>query len=586
MTDILGEIIKVDGASCTARVNLGSFGEAAEHKSDPAVQARVGELVKFQTPGSNVFGIVNGLAVTEYSARDGSRIGEMVIDIIGEVRSRDDAGSESFQRGVSIFPALGAKVVSVDSIDINLVYAQPKKFSINVGTIHQMEDTPAHFVVDDLLNKHFAILGTTGSGKSCAVTLVLRAMLEELPNAHIVMMDPHDEYSAAFGDLAEVINIDNLQLPYWLLNFEELQKVLVSQTTTAREAELRILRDAVLKAKKENPENRHLAGYITIDTPISYRLSALKKNIDDEMGTLTKAEGTAPYLRLLTKIDLMMHDKRYEFMFSSLLARDIMPEILSRILRIPTNNKPITIIDLSGLPSEVTDVVVSVMCRSTFDFALWNEDSQSVPILFVCEEAHRYVPNTSSEGFEPTKKAIEQIAKEGRKYGVSLCLITQRPSELSPSILSQCGTILALRMNNEQDLDYVRSALPEGAEGLLTVLAALHTQEGIVVGEAVNVPMRIKLGDLAPEHQPQSKSASFSTAWKNDTANFDMVSKAVLRWRQQKRRGAVTDAPKAPPGSLAPPDTPDTPDTLAPQGPQAGTGSIRRKAPSGTFGTN
>jgi len=253
------------------------------------------------------------------------------------------------------------------------------------------------------------------------------------------------------------------------------------------------------------------------------------------MGTLNKADSSVPFMRLLSRLDSLTSDRRYSFMFSSMMVRDILPEVMSRILRIPVNGKPISIIDLSGVPAEITDVVVSVLCRTIFDFAVWGQKKQQVPVLLVCEEAHRYIPDRLGIGFEPTKRAIAQIAKEGRKYGVSLCLISQRPSELSMSILSQCATLVALRMSNERDLAFVRSALPEGSSGLMEVLPALRSQEAVIFGEAVTVPVRVLLNSLPPEHLPRSGSASFSTTWQGEATSEDLVSQTVLHWRQQNR---------------------------------------------------
>ncbi len=222
-------------------------------------------------------------------------------------------------------------------------------------------------------------------------------------------------------------------------------------------------------------------------------------------------------------------------MFSKLIVRDNMVEVFGRILRIPVSRKPITIIDISGVPSEIVDVVVSVLCHSIFDFALWSERSRALPVLLVCEEAHRYVPRDDDTAFGPTKRAISRIAREGRKYGVSLCLVSQRPSELSASILSQCNTLFALRMSNERDHNFVRNALPDGALGLLSALPALRAQEAVVVGEGVTVPTRLRFDDLDPAHRPMSGTACFSRAWREDREQQSFVAETVDRWRKQAR---------------------------------------------------
>ncbi|MEE8534790.1 MAG: ATP-binding protein, partial [Kiloniellales bacterium] len=203
------------------------------------------------------------------------------------------------------------------------------------------------------------------------------------------------------------------------------------------------------------------------------------------------------------------------------------------LFRIPVDGRPITIMDLSGVPSEILNVVISVVSRMIFDFAVWSD--RALPMLLVCEEAHRYVPQDPRLGFEPTKKAIARIAKEGRKYGVSLCLISQRPSELASGILSQCNTIFALRMSNQKDQEFVRGALSESAMGLMDFLPSLRNAEAIAVGEGVPVPVRICFDHLAEEHRPRSGTAAFSTAWQNDDEDKAFIDVVVERWRRQRR---------------------------------------------------
>ena len=206
--------------------------------------------------------------------------------------------------------------------------------------------------------------------------------------------------------------------------------------------------------------------------------------------------------------------------------------ILSRLFRIPVKDKPVTVIDTSGIPSEVLNVVVSLICRMTFDFALWSD--QAVPILLVCEEAHRYAPSEDKTLFEPTKRALSRIAKEGRKYGVSLCLVSQRPSELASTVLSQCNTIFALRMSNQKDQEFLRAAMPESGIGLLDELPSLRNAEAIAVGEGVPIPTRICFDQLPDNFKPRSKTAAFSTAWTTEVSTDNFLQNVVNRWRNQR----------------------------------------------------
>lgn len=214
-----------------------------------------------------------------------------------------------------------------------------------------------------------------------------------------------------------------------------------------------------------------------------------------------------------------------------------MSRILSRLLRIPVAGKPLTIVDISGVPSEVVDVVVSVLARLIFDFGVWSGEGRNhkAPVLLVCEEAHRYVPRDDSLHFGPSKKAISRIAKEGRKYGIGLCLVSQRPAEISTLALSQCNTMIALRMSNVRDQEFVANALPESAGGLLAALPSLGQQEAIIVGDGVSIAMRMRFDDLPVEKRPASDTAAFSQAWQQDNMGTEFVDLVVEMWRQQKR---------------------------------------------------
>jgi DNA helicase HerA-like ATPase len=365
---------------------------------------------------------------------------------------------------------------------------------------------------------------------------MLRRIFERHPNAHILLLDPHNEYATAFSDCAEVLDPQSLQLPYWLFNFDEFCEVVLGPTGQARNAETAILSECIPAAKRAFLGKGEDGKHVTIDTPVPYRMAELIQLIDETMGKLDHPEELGPYLRLKTRLNNLRTDSRFAFMFSGISVRDNMADILSKIFRIPVDGKPITIVDLSGIPSEILNVVVSVLCRMTFDLALYAD--RAMPMMLVCEEAHRYVPQNPDLGFEPTKRALARIAKEGRKYGVSLCVVSQRPSELAAEILSQCNTTFALRLTNQKDQDYVRSIMSESALGLLDFLPSLRNAEAIAVGEGVSVPVRIRFDDLPEEHRPRSGTVSHSTAWGGAEAaggNLPNLALVIERWRHQTR---------------------------------------------------
>jgi DNA helicase HerA-like ATPase len=524
----LGCLVSVNGAKVTAMMDAGS--------GTPTDAIQFGGLVKILTPVSSVFGMVTGLWVSEAgSDRETSRR-MMSVDLLGEVPKAGVGGqAPAFRRGVSCYPHLDAQVHAVTAADLAVVYARPDAANARVGVVGQDHDLSAYVITDRLLGKHFAVLGTTGTGKSCAVTLILRSILDRHANGHIIVLDPHNEYGAAFGDLAEIINPSNLHLPYWLMNFDELAATFVSAEGSDRQAEMTILKQAVLDCRRNFVGDEEDAAHLTVDTPVPFRLGEVERMISSGMGRLNKAESSLPYQRLLSRIEAMRSDRRFEFMFAGLVVRDTMGDVLSRLLRVPVGGRPVTVIDLSGVPSEIVDVLVSLVCRMIFDFALWSVRAKAVPVLLVCEEAHRYVPQDPTLGFALSRAALSRIAKEGRKYGVSLCLVSQRPGELSTTILSQCNTLFALRLSNDQDQEFVRRTLPDGASGLLSALPALHNREAIAVGEGVSVPMRLCFDDLASTLRPRSGSACFSAAWEGDAVDRSFVEDTIERWRRQER---------------------------------------------------
>jgi DNA helicase HerA-like ATPase len=530
---VLAEVIAVSGSWISATVRDGSDGAIPTAMTEGL---QIGGLVRIDAPGARVFGLVNSLRIEEIISPLGKGERRLVeIQLIGEIVLPKHGASVRFQRGVSAYPGLGAHIYAATAAELRMVYARPDAASVAIGTIHQDCELPAYIMTDETLGKHFAVLGTTGSGKSCATALLLRAILSEHPCGHVVMIDPHNEYWSAFGDAAEVIRPDTLELPYWLLDFEETAAVMVSKGSDSAESEATILKWAIVEAKRKFTGPDELTDHYTVDTLVPYRIGDLVKLIDNAMGELDKPDSTVPYKRLMARIEALRADRRLDFMFGAPFVQDNMVEILARLMRIPTYGKPITLLDISGLPAEIVDVVVSLLCRTLFDFSVWTPRDQARPVLLVCEEAHRYAPENPEEGFAPTKRALARIAKEGRKYGIGLCLVSQRPSELSTAILSQCNTLFAMRMSNDRDYEFVKRAMPESAHGLLGALPALRTQEAIAVGEGVSVPMRMRFDDMDDAERPASGTARFAQKWLEETANEEMVAETIYRWRNQIR---------------------------------------------------
>jgi hypothetical protein len=519
MENILGRVVAISGSQMTV-------------KPDRDECIDIGAMVKVCRADREV--IASVCAVQRENNAQPERM--VVADLLGEILPVGESVCQ-FSRGVSQYPSSGAPVLAATEADLKIIFAQSSRCSVRVGTLHRDTTQPAYVLTNELLRKHFAVLGTTGSGKSCAVALLLSAIVVDHPVAHIVVIDPHNEYSRAFGKLAEVVNVDNLQLPLWLFDFEEAVGILVrGGTAQEQEAQAIILRDAITRARRRYAGENHAAASLTVDTPTPFRVSDLLRFIDEGMGRLDKPDTSMPYLRLKTRLESLRDDRRFAFLFSDWLVKeDVLSQIVGRLLRIPVAEKPLTVIDISGLPSEVSDIVVSLSCRLIFDFAFWSERAR-MPVLLVCEEAHRYVPAEERSGFAAAARAITRIAREGRKYGISLALISQRPSELSAPALSQCGTIFALRLANELDQRFMETVLPEAARGSLAALSSLGAQEAIVCGEGVPLPMRIRFDDLPRGRRPRSEGADFTKAWQSGFVDTQFRDEVVRRWRHQSRK--------------------------------------------------
>jgi DNA helicase HerA-like ATPase len=496
----IGRVINVQG--CAAQIEL--------VPGPTPTRAEIGAMAKVRTRTAEAIGIISALSVKP--APGGEKV-VLELVLVGELR--DEGTGLRFHRGVVHFPCIGDEASLAGGADLARVYDQTELATLNVGTLYQDPAITARLMANDLFSKHFAIVGTTGSGKSCALTCILRQALHAHHHAHVLILDMHGEYHRAFGNQAEVIGARDLPLPFWLLNFQELRSVLTSRDDHY-DAQTEILHDAILVAKKhffEITTGRVRSRAVdtangTVDSPTPFRLSDLLTYIDEQLGRLERPYPTLAYRRLKARIETLTTDPRYAFMFGNANVEDTMVEVLARLFRIPNDGRPITVIELSSVPEEILDVVVPLIARLTFDLGVWSDGG--LPVLLVCEEAHRYIPADDRKGFLPTREALSRIAKEGREYGISLALLTQRPSELDSTILSQCSTILAMRLSTETDQRVMRANVHDSTFGILDYLPPLSDREAIVLGRGAPMPMRIKFQELPMATLPGKSQDDFT----------------------------------------------------------------------------
>ncbi|WP_414901649.1 helicase HerA domain-containing protein [Rhizobium cremeum] len=503
---MLGRVVACNGSRATIAAI------AAEGSTDLTELWSVGRLISISVGENRVVALA-------YSMQTGSRDwGEqddnyflIEVELLGEVHKGLD-GQDEFSTGISRYPYLGAVAHRIRAADLLRIYDSRKGSSCAIGKLTQDESIDATIHIPSMLSKHFAVVGSTGVGKSTAVSLLLRKAIESDPKLRVLILDPHNEFAAAFPDHAVVIDTDTLDLPFWLMKLEEFAEVLFRGRPPVPE-ELDILRDLMPEAKRafrgsESPLMRRASdkSSITADTPVPYRMADLLALIDDRIGRL-EGRGDKPFLRSLKmRIMSAINDPRYHFMFSNNTISDTIMETIAEIFRIPGDDRPICTFQLAGIPSEVVNSVASVLCRMAFELALWSNGA--IHMLVVCEEAHRYIPADPNLGFFPTRQAIARIAKEGRKYGVSLGIITQRPGELDQTILSQCSTLFAMRLTNDRDQEIIRSAIPDSSISTTSFISSIGNGEAIAFGEAIAVPMRMRFSRVETNRLPKANGAN------------------------------------------------------------------------------
>jgi len=528
----IGEVIEIAGSGSKVILDVNVLHNLMDHADATVKMAgQVGSQVKIRVGQTWLLANIRTQKIHE--GHKGVIVAS--VDFLGEGDEERLTGHiYNFRRGVTRYPTPGAVVYAVTTADLKQVYASDGRANVEIGMVYPTDDIRGALYVDAMLGKHFALLGSTGTGKSTSAALILHKICDLAPEGHILMVDPHGEYSAAFKGNGKLFDVNNLNLPYWLMNFQEHCEVFVQSSGDDKQMDCDILAKCLLAAKAKSQAAAGVAK-LTVDSPVPYLLSDLTNIIQLEMGKLDKSTNSAPYMRLKTKIDEIKSDPRYSFMFSGMLVGDTMGAFLSKIFRLPSDGKPISIIDVSAMPSEITPTVVAVLSRLVFDYSIWAKAEPKRPILLVCEEAHRYIPNDDVGGESSVRDILSRIAKEGRKYGVSLGLITQRPSDLAEGVLSQCGTILSMRLNNDRDQAFVKAAMPEGARGFLDSIPALRNREIICCGEGVAIPIRVSLDTLAEERRPASEDPIFSELWRETGSEEEIIERVVKRWRNQGR---------------------------------------------------
>ena len=432
--------------------------------------------------------------------------------------------------------------------------------------------------IDKLFGHHCAILGSTGSGKSGTVASILHSVLihqtnEKTISPRIVIIDPHGEYSKAFGDKPTVygayseasvngMSIEQLKLPYWLMSSDEFKSLVIGKTEFEATSQTNMIYQAVTYARLlnagliENVGDNPLGGMnseipvagkteedilnFDRDKPTPFLLSEFIKHLDKVQGRkVGKNDNLAPSDKnrqsiesILKKLKVLCSNPQLSFLMKEYSTASPSLETVLHQFVGEQKDKNLRIIDISGLPNEVAGPLTALVARLLFQYKLWQtrEERETDPVLFICEEAHRYVPNQGEAQYKEAQEAVRRIAKEGRKYGVGLMLISQRPSDVEATVLSQCNSWIILRLTNSNDQAHVAKFLPDSLVGLTKMLPSLTRREAIFVGEAAALPSRIRINKLLPEQLPDSNDISFVKGWVNEPMETEELKKITDRW--------------------------------------------------------
>lgn len=545
---------------------------------------QVGSFVRIPQGYHNLYGIIADVGATAAPDTkvqdDGRSDWWMTVQLVGEIIEA------TFERGISQYPAIKDEVHLVTEDDLAKIYGTADAGQVTIGRLSAAEGIPVRIDLDKLVTRHSAVLGSTGSGKSTTIASLLRSIVTSgsgvapFPSARILLLDVHGEYGAALKGAAKVFKVnptdgsEPLFIPFWAMDIAETIHFLMGKV---EEKSLTAIHDKIL-IENASLANAKFPGAdpnsLTINSPIPFSLKKLWFDLlDPEIKTTKDNQGltsaqlspgdaeklipptypaaalgtTGPFLnkvgvlsirRQLATLRSRLLDKQYDFMLhpgdwepalDGTVSRDL-GELLEGWIG---HDKPITVLDLSGIPSDVMTRLIGGILNIIYEGLFWSrempEGGRSRPQLVVMEEAHRYL---GKETESPARDMVQRIVKEGRKFGVGAMIVSQRPSEIDDTILSQCGTFFALRLTNANDRAKVQSALPDSLSGVVDSLPVLRTGEAIVIGEAAKLPIRCRVNLPGEKDRPESGDPLVAAAW-NQTFKKGQYDRVAAAWRSQ-----------------------------------------------------
>ncbi|MCJ7814976.1 MAG: ATP-binding protein [Xanthomonadales bacterium] len=540
---LIGHLIEANGSDFVAQLISEEEGFIPEITID-GVEIRIGQIGSYlmvRQTGTYVIVIVESM--WQEIDPEGGLLRMLRVNPLGEITAKG-----GFERGVAHFPTTGAELHMVTASTLEVLFSKYSAADFKVGKLSAFDTVDVYIDPDAFFGRHAAILGQSGSGKSWSVTSFIQSTLKCMPNAHVIILDLHGEYGTKDWDAStkppfpdgkvRCIKAKDLEIPYWLLTYEELIELLIDSDDPNASVQIAFLRGSVLELKRE--ANKHLdIGHITVDSPIFFSLDELISRFKFANETTadfgkTKTALTGKFDQLLVKLQSRLNDTRYAFLLKpeKRTSSDSLSGLLRDFVGLGDPSAKVTVLDLSSIPFDLHSTVTAQIGRLAFEFNYWNPNCREFPIFLVAEEAHSYIPRDRVGGHQGARRSFERIAKAGRKYAVGLCVVSQRPNELSETVLSQCSTFVCLRITNPDDQEYVRALVPDAARGILDALTSLAQGEAIAAGEGVPMPVRFRV--TMPDPPPNAQSIEYAGMWTKGPEDID-VEHIVDCWRRQRR---------------------------------------------------
>ncbi|RLQ21793.1 DUF853 family protein [Seongchinamella sediminis] len=536
----VGLLIDVNGDHFTARLEPVRDGDAPA--SGQHTIGQVGSYFLVREGESNI------LVMVERSYRTADKQGRAAhmvhLTPLGEIGSNGE-----FSRGVSRYPISGAELHRMDEAGLRTIFSGYGDRDFKVGNLTSFDAIGVHLDASAFFGRHAAILGQSGAGKSWTVTSLVQAAVRAMPNAHIILLDMHGEYgdkevdgvvahSPFPADRVRCFRADQLEFPYWLLAFSELCELVINASDENASIQISYLRSTMIRLREE--ANKHLdLGHITVDSPLYYSMEDLIKAVKEanrETSDFGKKKSPlyGKFDQVLVRLNSLLNDNRYDFLMRprTRTSTESLPGLMEDLVGLGNPRASVTVLDLSSVPFDVVPLVAAQIGRLTYEFNFWNPHCREFPLFLICEEAHEYIPREDIPRFREARRSMERISKNGRKYGVGLCVVSQRPHDVSETVLAQCSSYICLRISNPDDQEYVRAMVPDAARGTFAALTSLSKGEAVALGEAVPMPVRFRV-DL-PDPPPNSTDIDYSQKWRMENASVD-VTRLVHNWHKQER---------------------------------------------------